>query len=134
MDGRQQHLVMILARDFASRLATAVFLVDPSGSLVYFNEAAERVLGQPFIEGRAVSADEWSSAFLPVDVDGSPLALEELPLGIALTQHVPAHRALRIVGTDGASRAIEVTAFPMFAHTDEFVGAVAIFWEKREGP
>jgi len=27
------------------------------------------------------------------------------------------------------SRAIEVTAFPLFAHADECVGAVAIFWE-----
>ena len=47
----QRSLLLIMARDFASRLATAVFLVDPEGTLVYFNEAAERVLGQAFVGG-----------------------------------------------------------------------------------
>jgi hypothetical protein len=26
-------------------------------------------------------------------------------------------------------RRIEITAFPLFAHTDDFVGAIAIFWQ-----
>jgi PAS domain-containing protein len=120
---------MIMARDFASRLATAVFLVDPDGTLVYFNEAAERVLGQEFVEGRAVPAREWSTTFSPEDENGEPVPLAALPLGVALTQRVPAHRAIRIVGADGVNRGIEVTAFPLFAHADECVGAVAIFWE-----
>jgi PAS domain-containing protein len=125
----QQSLLMIMARDFASRLATAVFLVDPDGTLLYFNEAAEHVLGQEFVEGRAVPAREWSTAFAPEDENGDPLPLASLPLGVALTERVPAHRAIRIVGADGVSRSIEVTAFPLFAHADECVGAVAIFWE-----
>ena len=129
MDAPQHNLVLILARDFASRLATAVFLVDPDGTLIYFNEAAEEVLGQPFGEGRGMSAAEWSTAFEPVDEDGSPLPLEGMPLGIALGERIPAHRAFRIVGRDGVARGIEVTAFPLFAHADEFVGAIAIFWE-----
>ena len=29
---------------------------------------------------------------------------------------------------DGVEREIEVTAFPLFAHADEFVGVVVIFW------
>ena len=36
---------------------------------------------------------------------------------------------LRIKSIDGTERRIEVTAFPLFAHADECVGAVAIFWE-----
>ena len=126
----QRHLVLILARDFASRLATAVFLVDTEGNLIFFNEEAERVLGQPFVEGRDMPAATWSTHFSPVDADGQPLPLDSLPLGIALTEHEPAHRAIRIAGSDGATRDIEVTAFPLFAHADEFVGAVAIFWER----
>ena len=47
----QQNLILILARDFASRLATAVFLVDADGTVVYYNEAAERLLGTKFVEG-----------------------------------------------------------------------------------
>jgi PAS domain-containing protein len=126
--------VLILARDFASRLATAVFLVDPQGSLVYFNEAAEHVLGQRFAEGVSMPADEWSTAFEPVAADGSPLPLEHLPLGIALSRREPAHAAFRIVGRDGVTRDIEVTAFPLFAHADEFVGAMAIFWALPDVP
>ena len=126
----QRSLLMIMARDFASRLATAVFLVDPEGTLVYFNEAAERVLGQEFVEGRSVPAREWSTTFSPEDENGKPVPLASLPLGDALTERVPAHRAIRIVGADGVSRGIEVTAFPLFAHADECVGAVAIFWER----
>jgi PAS domain-containing protein len=129
----QRSLLMIMARDFASRLATAVFLVDPDGTLIYFNEAAERVLGQPFVEGKTVDAREWSTTFSPEDEHGEPVPLASLPLGVALTQRQPAHRAIRITGADGVSRGIEVTAFPLFAHADECVGAVAIFWERAEG-
>jgi PAS domain-containing protein len=126
------NLVLIMARDFASRLATAVFLVDPEGTLIYYNEGAERILGRPYEEGRSMSAAEWSTAFSPVDDDGRPLPLEELPLGVTLRIREPAHRELTILGADGTTRAIEVTAIPLFAHADQFVGAVAVFWERSE--
>lgn len=129
----QHHLVLILARDFASRLATAVFLVDVNGSLIYFNEAAERVLGRRFLEGTGMSADVWSTMFAPSDDDGKAIHLEELPLGIAIKERRPDHAILWIHGLDGIERRIEVTAFPLFAHEDEFVGAIAIFWERPEG-
>ena len=88
------------------------------------------MLGQEFVEGRSVPAREWSTTFSPEDENGKPVPLASLPLGVALTERVPAHRAIRIVGADGVSRGIEVTAFPLFAHADECVGAVAIFWER----
>jgi PAS domain-containing protein len=125
--------VLILARDFASRLATAMFLVDPDGSVIYYNEAAEKILGRPYAEGRAMPASEWSTVFSPTDDHGGRLALEDLPIGVALRERVPAHRDLTITGADGVARRIEVTALPLFAHADEFVGAVAIFWERAEG-
>jgi PAS domain-containing protein len=125
----QRNLVLIVARDFASRLATAVFLVDAAGDVIYYNEAAERLLGEPFEEGRTMPAAEWSTAFDPVDERGEPLPLEDLPLGVAIVRREPAHRAFRIRSSDGVTREIEVTAFPLFAHADECVGAVAIFWE-----
>jgi PAS domain-containing protein len=125
----QRNLVLILARDFASRLATAVFLVDAQGALIYYNESAERVLGRPFVEGQSMDAAEWSTAFEPIDEDGNPIALEGMPLGVAISRREPAHRSFWIEGADGVRRRIEVTAFPLFAHADDMVGAVAIFWE-----
>lgn len=129
----QHHLVLILARDFASRLATPVFLVDAQGSVIYFNEAAERVLGRRFMEGAGMSAADWSTAFAPTDDDGDPIGLQELPLGVAIRERHPDHRMLRIKSIDGTERRIEVTAFPLFAHKDECLGAIAIFWETPEG-
>ncbi len=68
----QRHLVLILARSFASRLATAVFLVDEQGRVIYFNEAAEGLLGQRFIEGHGMSLEETRERFRPSDDDGQP--------------------------------------------------------------
>ena len=125
----QHHLVLILARDFASRLATPVFLVDVRGAVIYFNEAAERVLGRRYVEGTGMEAAEWSTLFQPTDDDGNPIELTGLPLGVAIIERRPDHRMLRIRSVDGVERRIEVTAFPLFAHEDECLGAIAIFWE-----
>jgi len=135
MDERppQRNLVLILARSFASQLATAVFLVDAEGSVIYYNEAAEHVLGRRFIEGRGMGADEWSTVFRPTDAQGNAVPLEELPIGVAIVRREPAHGVISIHAADGVQRGIEVTAFPLFAHTDDFVGAIAIFWELTEG-
>ncbi len=128
----QRHLVLILARDFASRLATAVFLVDTRDDLIYFNEAAERLLGIPFTEGRVIPADEWSSEVVTADGDGTPIPPDDRPLRAALNTGSPSHRSVRIRDAAGRDRRIEVTALPLFAHADECVGAMSIFWEPAE--
>lgn len=129
---RQRHIALILARDFAATLTTPMFVVDADGDLVYFNEAAEPILGRPFAETQ-MSADEWATAFEPVDADGRAVPLEELPLGIAFLTGSPAHRPLRIVSAEGIERNIEVTAFPIFAQGRHLVGGVAVFWERSGG-
>ena len=128
---KQRHIALILARDLAATLTTPMFLVDAEGDLVYFNEAAEQLLGKPFAEVQ-MSAHEWATAFTPVDDDGTPVPLEDLPLGIAFMTGVPAHRRLRIVAADGKARSIEVTAVPMFAQVGQLVGGAALFWERPE--
>jgi PAS domain-containing protein len=124
----QRNLVLILARNFASHLATSVFLVDAEGTVIYYNEAAEHALGRRFIEGHGMPLEEWSSAFRPKAPDGQPLSLEEIPLGRSIVKREPAHGRVAIRGADGVDRTIEVTSFPLFAHADDFVGAIAIFW------
>ena len=52
MEGRppQKHLTLIIARELASQLATATFIADAQGRLVFYNEAAEEILGRTFAE------------------------------------------------------------------------------------
>ena len=129
---QQHNLVLILARSFAAQLATAVFLVDAEGTVIYFNEAAELLLGQRFIEGAGMRPEEWSTVYRPRDGDGRTVPLESLPLGITMLKREPAHGVVTILGGDGVDRRIEVAALPLYAHTEDFVGAVALFWERPE--
>jgi len=119
---------LILVRHLASRLAMPVFVVDREGDLVFFNEPAEAVLGRRFEEIRSMPFDDWTTTFRPSDGD-RPLAVDEIPLVVALRRGVPTHRSLAIQAGDGAQRTIEVTAFPLLATGGELVGAVAMFWE-----
>ena len=57
MEGRpQRHLALILARELASQLATAAFIADATGGLVFFNEPAEEILGRTFAEAGPMPA------------------------------------------------------------------------------
>jgi PAS domain-containing protein len=126
----QRNLILILARQFAAQLATAVFLVDSDGTVIYYNEAAEELLGRRFIEGRGMTAEEWSTLFAPRRDSGEHMPLEQLPIGVAIVEREPAHGAVTIRGADGVDRRIAATAFPLFAHTEDFVGAITFFWEQ----
>jgi PAS domain-containing protein len=126
---RHKHLALIIARELASQLATATFIADADGDLVFYNEAAEKILGRTYAEAGAMSASEWPALFRVEALDGTPLPLEKLPGGIALAEKRPAHARIGIVGLDGERRVISVTAIPLFAHPTEVVGMVAHFWE-----
>jgi PAS domain-containing protein len=129
---KQRSIVLILARDLASMLATPMLIVDSQGELIFYNEAAGAILGRPFTEAEPAAFEDWARAFDPRDVEGKPVALVETSLGIALTERMPAHRTLRIRSADGIERMVESTAFPLYARADEFVGGVTVFWGKRE--
>jgi PAS domain-containing protein len=125
----QQNLVLILARELADKLATPMIVADREGRLAYFNERAGEILSDSFAATGRMDLQEWAERYRPTDLEGRPLAAEDLPLVIALTRHEPAHLTLRVKGLDGTDRDIAATAFPLFARKDEFVGAAAIFWE-----
>jgi PAS domain-containing protein len=127
----QKPIELILTRQLASYLATPVFIVDVDGTLVFYNEAAERILGTRFDETGAMPASEWSTVFVPTDERGGALEPAELPLMVALREGRPAHGTLWIHALDSVPRHIEATAFPLIGQTNERIGAVAIFWEAR---
>ncbi len=125
----QHEIEVILTRHLASYLAMPLFLVDPQGTLIYYNEPAEAVLGRRFEETGEMPVDEWATIFTPTDEAGAVLPPEALPLVKALSERRPAHRGFWIEGLDGVRRQIEVTAIPLVGHAGRFLGAVAIFWE-----
>ena len=128
----QHEIEVILARQLAEYLAMPIFIVDPAGDLLYYNEPAEAILGIRYVETGPMPASEWSTVFNPVDQDGKPIPPEELPLVIAFTKHHSAHKRCWIEGLDKALRQIELTAFPLIAQAERFLGAIAIFWEVPE--
>lgn len=128
----QNEIEVILSRHLAEYLAMPVFLVDPVGTLLYYNEPAEAILGTRYVDTGPMKAAEWTTIFNPYDQDGQPLKPEELPLMIALTRQHPAHKSFWIKGLDGSLRQIEVTAIPLIAQADRFLGGIAIFWEVSE--
>jgi PAS domain-containing protein len=120
---------IILARQLAGYLSVPVFLVDPKGNLLFYNEPAEVVLGRRFEETGAMCAEEWSAAFMPLDERGQAIPPTELPLRITLSKQRPAYRRLFIRGLDGLVREIEVASIPITGLQGEFLGAAALFWQ-----
>jgi PAS domain-containing protein len=119
---------IILMRQWASYLATPIFIIDPQGDLVYFNEPAEGILGLRFDETGAMPLQEWGTIFIPLDVAGNALSPEALPLTMALRQERPVHGDFVIKGLDEVKRHLEVTAFPIRSRERQLLGAVAMFW------
>jgi PAS domain-containing protein len=124
-------LPLILARELAANLATPMFLIDAAGVLVYYNDAAELMLGKTFAELGAVSANEFGAMLELADVDGTPLRRRDTPAGVAFYQRAPSHRTLLATTLDGTRRKVEVTAYPLFGRADDMHGVLSVFWESR---
>ena len=125
----QQEIEVILTRQLATYLAMPIFVVGPDGTLVFYNEPAESILGCRFDETGALSVAEWTLLFKATDENGAPLPPDERPVLVALNERRPSHRSFWIVRKDNVVRHIEVTAFPLIGQADRYLGAVAIFWE-----
>jgi len=124
-----QPIERILVRHLGSRLAVPLFLVDTDGTLVFYNEAAEQLLGRRFDEAGEMTFDDWTTAFAARDEAGRPIEIDEIPLVQALRKRRPAHSRFDITGLDGAVRTLEVAAFPLQGQGGTRLGAVALFWE-----
>lgn len=125
----QQPIEMILLHLWASYIAIPMWVVDVEGNLVYYNEPAEQLLGRRFDEAGEINANELAEIFVTTDFDGEPLSAKEIPLVLALSERLPAHRQLRFRGFDGLWHDIEVAALPIEGQGGRLLGALAAFWE-----
>lgn len=126
----QQAIELILMRQLANYLSMPVLLVGADEILLYYNEAAEALLGRPYSDyvGQ-MSVKDIATVFQVADEGGTPLPEERLPLAVAVRGRRPAHARLQYQALDGVARRVEVTAFPIEGQAGRHLGAVAIFWE-----
>ena len=124
----QQPVELILLKQVAGYLATPLFLVDPTGTLLFYNEPAEELLGHRYEETGRMTLEEWGAVFSPTDSLGRPLPPAELPLVRALTERMPSQSSFFIRGLDDANRQVAVTAVPLEGPGGANLGALAIFW------
>ena len=124
-------LELILARNLLTNISIPAFLADNRGGLVFYNEAAESLLGMPFQQARNMDPEEWRARFGPFDSARERIPFEEEPLTIALHEGRPVHVPLYIRSADGEVHHIEVSAFPLAAN-EETTGAIGIFWRTEE--
>ena len=125
----QREVELILMRQWASYLAMPIFMVGSNESLLFYNEAAETLLGRPWEEAGQMTLEELPSMFQLQNVDRSALVPDQFPLHVALRQRRPAHLPVRYRALNGVWRTVEVTAFPLEGQGGRHLGAVAIFWE-----
>ena len=130
----QRDIGLILMRQLADGLAVPMLLADERGDLLFFNESAERLLGQRFDDVGELALEERQRIFSFRDADDQPLPDEQAPLVVALRESRPVHRRVFMHGLDGADHEIEVTAFPLLGGGGHLIGGVAMFWERKKAP
>jgi PAS domain-containing protein len=123
---------IILIRQLAGYLGVPLYLADPKGDLLFYNEPAEALIGLRFEETGAMPAKTWTSMLTPMDEQGQVIPAEELPLMIALATQRPAYKRFYIHGMNGVRRHIEVASIPILGLQGEFLGATSLFWEVKE--
>jgi PAS domain-containing protein len=126
----QKPLELILARNFLTSLSTPAFLVDESGTLIFYNEAAGALLGISFEESGRMPAQEWSHAVGPFGKNGEPTPIEELPTTKALRKGRPAHGRFTVRSVRGEEYEIESSALPIVAEGGQ-EGAMIFFWPRQ---
>ena len=125
---RPKSLPLIRARAIAANLSLPIGVLDHDGTIVFYNAAAEAILGTTFEEGGELSSRDWADTFEPQWEDGTRISMRELPAGVALLERRPHHLNVFYTGLDGVRREVAITAFPLTGREHELFGAFVIFW------
>ena len=126
LQAADQPLELILARNLVSIVSLAAVLLDVEGRIVFANEAAADILGRPFEEIGTLTRDEWSARYGPFDANGAPLAVDDLPLAVALREGRAVFARLRMRGDRGLLD-VEAGALPLLGAAG-YHGAMVYFW------
>lgn len=106
-----------------------ILIVDTEGTLIFYNEPAEVILDQRFEETGEMPADEWTALFAVADEERNPIAYEDRPMMMALSERKPLSRTMWMRCGHREWRHVSITAFPLIGDGGQFLGAKMIFWE-----
>lgn len=118
---------LILTRQLAGYLALAIVMVDPTWSVIYYNEMAERILGRRFDEAGPIPWTDWSDAFHFTDSTGQAIPAEEIPVLASLRSRRISHLDFWMRGLDGMLRHVDSVGIPLIGNAGRFQGAVGVF-------
>ena len=127
-----QPVELIIARNLMSAVELASFIVDPDGTIVFFNEAAGELIGRRFEEVGRLRREEWASEFGPFDEFGKILPTENMPLTVALRDGLPAHGRFYVSVHEDELVEVDASALPL-GTADGFKGAIVVFWRSNSG-
>ena len=120
---------LILARQLASSMATAIMLFDAAGNLVFYNEPAEALLNSRFDETGEIDVDELLRVVAATDENRELLSREARPGWIARLERRPITRTVWMSCNGGAWRRVQATAVPIIGEAGELHGVMQFFWE-----
>jgi diguanylate cyclase (GGDEF)-like protein/PAS domain S-box-containing protein len=102
-------------------LPAAIYLTDASGTLLYFNSTAAELWGREPIRG----SERWCGAWRLYTKDGSPLAVDQCPMAIALKTKRPVRGIEAVIERPDGIR-VPVIPFPtpIFDANGEMIGAI----------
>jgi PAS domain-containing protein len=120
---------IILARQLASSLAVPILLVDPEGTLIFYNESAEVILDQRFEETGEMPADAWTGLFAIADEARNPIAPEDRPTMLAISERKPFSRTVWMRCGRHEWLHVNITAYPLIGEARQFLGVKMLFWE-----
>jgi len=112
----EQPLELILARNLVSIISLAAFLVDVEGAIVYYNDAAEEVIGTRFEERGRMTRAEWRAEMGLCEEHGRPVPSDQLPLTGALRDGRPGYGRF-FIRAEGGLLEIVAGALPLVGPT-----------------
>ena len=129
MGGRA--IELILAKQLASSLAVPIILYDRDGTVAFFNERAETLIGVRFDRADALSTFQDVRDTLQITtIEGFEPKPDERMVELAMREGRARHWSLRVRALDGVVRDLDATAVPLISQSGDNEGAVVFFWER----
>ena len=127
-----KEIEIILSRHLASCLAMPMFIINPSGELVFYNETAEPILGRRFADTGELPVHDWTSNFSRRECQDPASSSGERPFVDELLARRPVQLGLCRHGSNGERHPVEITTVPIIGQSDRHLGTVVVIWEPGE--